>query len=80
MLSVDVGGQEMMAILERDDVREEASMETVNISSHRLKGGSPGRLIKAAGTEAQIRDLYATQPHQTLAVDQDKSTGFVHLQ
>ena len=32
LLSVDVGGQEMMnAILERDDIQEEASADTIQI-------------------------------------------------
>ena len=29
LLSVDIGGQEMMAILERDDIQEEASADTI---------------------------------------------------
>ena len=54
LLSVDVGGQNINAIQEKDGNQEEQSMETVkieesaNVSKNRR---SPGRLFKATGVE-----------------------------
>ena len=55
LLSVDVGGQNINAIQEKEGNQEEQSMETVkidesaNVSKNRRQ--SPGRLFKAPGVE-----------------------------
>lgn len=48
--SNDAGGHEMMAIIEKDDLQEEASIEMIEITGKRTRwGGSPGRMRKAPG-------------------------------
>ena len=54
LLSVDVGGHEVVAILEKDGKQEEASMDTVRVESNPDSGrrvGSPGRMFKVPGKE-----------------------------
>ena len=55
MLSVDVGGQDMNAIQEKDGIQEEGSMETVRIDESTTgkwkRPCSPGRLFKAPGVD-----------------------------
>ena len=55
LLSVDVGGQDMNAIQEKDGNQEEQSMETVKIeestTGNKIRPWSPGRLFKAPGVE-----------------------------
>ena len=50
---MDAGGVEMMAIIEKDDIQEEASIDMIELTTKRGKwgaqGGSPGRLMKAVG-------------------------------
>ena len=51
LLSMDFGGQEMKAILERDDIQEEASVDLIQIRGKVTRGSSPGRLVRAPGTD-----------------------------
>ena len=80
LLSVDIGGQEVVAILERDDGLEggeSSSVDTVNFSNrHKSRGktgSSPGRMLIAPGVGDQVRELFssahAQAPH-TLAVNE----------
>lgn len=81
MDNFETGGHEMMAILERDGCAEEQSIESVHLSmktgkikSHRA--GSPGRVLKAHGTDNVIKEMFETQP-MTLAATE--SQGFMLL-
>ena len=55
VLSMEAGGNEMMAIIEKDDLQEEASIEMIEITGKRTRrggggyGGSPGRMRRAPG-------------------------------
>ena len=59
---IDVGGQEMVAILERDGWQEEYSTESIHLSARgkwkEKKGNSPDRLVKARGTEDVIKEMF----------------------
>lgn len=81
MDNFETGGQEMMAILERDGHAEEQSIESVHLSTKTgkiksLRAGSPGRVLRAHGTDNVIKGMFETQP-MTLAPQE--SQGFMLL-
>lgn len=74
IISCDIGYHEVGAIIERDQELEENSFELV--SGH--KGSSPGRLVTTKGQEAQIKELYETQPI-AMTIGANESTHFFNF-
>jgi len=71
----------MMAIKETEALREEGSMETVELLSarqYKKHNLSPNRLYTAPGQEDQIKDMYKTQP-QLLTINASSSSNLANL-